>query len=140
MPLTRRTVYPTRSHQTRWRSALVLCMAACAPRQRLGTQEPVRAPKDGYTLGVVAQAAVVMAPAIDPSALKYDALKDLQYLTLGYNGYFMLATHPSSGLRTIKQFFDTGRILGGGASMCKHSHTGTVPRMVTRLRLRTASP
>lgn len=81
--------------------------------QRLGTQALVRAPKDGYTLGVVTQAAVVMAPAIDPAALKYDALKDLQYLTLGYNGYFMLATHPNSGMRTMKQFIDTARAKPG---------------------------
>ncbi|MBN9430756.1 MAG: hypothetical protein J0H09_30045, partial [Burkholderiales bacterium] len=35
--------------------------------QRLGTQTLARAPKDGYTIGVVTQASVVMAPALDPN-------------------------------------------------------------------------
>lgn len=81
--------------------------------QRLGTQALVRAPKDGYTLGVVTQAAVVMAPAIDPGALKYDAMKDLQFLTMGYNGYFMVVTHPNSGFRTLKQFIEAARARPG---------------------------
>ena len=89
--------------------------------QRLGTQALTRAPKDGYTLGVVTQAAVVMAPAIDPGSLKYDALKDLQYLTLGYNGYFMLATHANSGMRTMKQFIDAARARPG---QLKYSSSG----------------
>lgn len=81
--------------------------------QRLGTQALVRAPKDGYTLGVVTQAAVVMAPAIDPAVLKYDAMKDLQYLTMGYNGFFMVVTHPNSGFRTLKQFVEAARARPG---------------------------
>lgn len=81
--------------------------------QRLGTLALARAPRDGYTLGVITQAGVVMAPAIDPAALKYDALKDLQYLTMGYNGYFMLATHPQSGFRTLRQFLDAARARPG---------------------------
>ena len=81
--------------------------------QRLGTQALTRAPKDGYTLGVVTQAGVVMAPAIDPASLRYDAIKDLQDLTMGYNGYFMVVTHPNSGFRTLKQFLDAAKARPG---------------------------
>lgn len=71
--------------------------------QRLGTQLLAQAPKDGYTIGVITQAGAVMAPVLDPK-LRYDALKDFQYLTLGYSGYFILATHPKSGFSTLKDF------------------------------------
>jgi tripartite-type tricarboxylate transporter receptor subunit TctC len=76
--------------------------------QRLGTQLLAQAPKDGYTIGVITQAGAVMAPALDPK-LRYDAIKDFQYLTLGYSGYFILATHPKSGFGTLSEFLARAR-------------------------------
>ena len=76
--------------------------------QRLGTQLLAPAPKDGYTIGVITQAGAVMAPALDPK-LRYDAIKDFQYLTLGYSGYFILATHPKSGFGTLSEFLARAR-------------------------------
>ncbi len=76
--------------------------------QRLGTQLLAQAPKDGYTIGVITQAGAVMAPALDPK-LRYDAIKDFQYLTLGYSGYFILATHPKSGFSTLAEFLAKAR-------------------------------
>ncbi|MGD9942428.1 MAG: Bug family tripartite tricarboxylate transporter substrate binding protein [Burkholderiaceae bacterium] len=88
--------------------------------QRIGTLALVRAPKDGYTIGVVTQASVVMAPALDPQ-LKYDALKDLQYLTHGYGSAFLLATHAKSGIKTTQQLFEAARAKPG---MLKFSSSG----------------
>jgi tripartite-type tricarboxylate transporter receptor subunit TctC len=76
--------------------------------QRLGTQLLAQAPKDGYTIGVITQAGAVMAPVLDPK-LRYDALKDFQYLTLGYSSYFIFATHPKSGFTTLRQFLDRAK-------------------------------
>jgi tripartite-type tricarboxylate transporter receptor subunit TctC len=77
--------------------------------QRIGTLALARAPRDGYTIGVITQAGAVMAPAIDPASLKYDYQKDFQYLTFGYAGPFMLATHAKSGFRTMKEFVALAR-------------------------------
>jgi tripartite-type tricarboxylate transporter receptor subunit TctC len=76
--------------------------------QRLGTQLLAQAPKDGYTIGVITQAGAVMAPVLDPK-LRYDALKDFHYLTLGYSSYFIFATHPKSGFNTLRQFLDRAK-------------------------------
>jgi len=68
--------------------------------QRTGTTMIRRAPKDGYTIGVMTQASGVTTPVLDPNA-GYDPLKDFTLLTLSHYASYVIVTHPSAGLRTL---------------------------------------
>lgn len=72
--------------------------------QRLGTTALLRAPKDGYTFGVLTTANASITPAIDPKA-GYDPLKDLTPLTLAYESPYVVIVHPSLGVRTLAELF-----------------------------------
>jgi len=70
---------------------------------RIGTDALLRAPKDGYTIGVLAQANGAITPALDPNA-GYDVRKDLTLLTLVYETPLVFVVHPSLGVNTITDF------------------------------------
>jgi tripartite-type tricarboxylate transporter receptor subunit TctC len=70
--------------------------------QRIGTDALAKAPKDGYTIGVVTNAGVVAGPALAPS-VPYDALKDFSYLAMVFEAHYLVNTHPGSGIQTLGQ-------------------------------------
>lgn len=70
---------------------------------RIGTDALLRAPKDGYTIGVLAQANGAITPALDPNA-GYDVRKDLTLLMLAYETPLIFVVHPSLGVNTIADF------------------------------------
>lgn len=80
--------------------------------QRIGTAALARAPKDGYIIGVLTQAGVVVAPALD-AATQYDAIKDFTYLTMGYESAFFVTTSPASGFRNLRQLVDQAKAAPG---------------------------
>ena len=76
--------------------------------QRIGTDALAKAPKDGYTIGVVTNAGVVAGPALG-TGLPYDPLKDLTYLSMGFESHYLVNTHPGSGITNLKQLMDRAR-------------------------------
>lgn len=68
--------------------------------QRIGTDALARSPKDGYTIGVVSNAGVVSAPALG-AQITYDAGRDFEYLSMGFESHFIINTHPGSGIKTL---------------------------------------
>ena len=70
---------------------------------RIGTDVLLRAPKDGYTIGVLAQSNAAITPALDPNA-GYDVRKDFTLLTLVYETPLVFVVHPSLGVNTVADF------------------------------------
>lgn len=70
---------------------------------RIGTDVLLRAPKDGYTIGVLAQSNGAITPALDPNA-GYDVRKDFTLLTLVYETPLVFVVHPSLGVNTVGDF------------------------------------
>ena len=68
--------------------------------QRIGTDALAKAPKDGYTIGVVTNAGVVSAPALG-ARINYDAIADFSYLSMGFESHYLINTHPGTGFNTL---------------------------------------
>jgi tripartite-type tricarboxylate transporter receptor subunit TctC len=68
--------------------------------QRIGTEALAKAPKDGYTIGVVTNAGVVSAPALG-ARINYDAVADFTYIAMGFESHYLINTHPGTGIRTL---------------------------------------
>jgi tripartite-type tricarboxylate transporter receptor subunit TctC len=68
--------------------------------QRIGTDALAKAPKDGYTIGVVTNAGVVSAPALG-ARISYDAIADFSYLSMGFESHYLINTHPGTGFNTL---------------------------------------
>lgn len=80
--------------------------------QRIGTGALARAPKDGYTIGALTQAGLVVAPALLPT-IAYDPAKDFSYLTMGYESAFVITTSPSSGIKNLRQLMNQAKASPG---------------------------
>ena len=70
--------------------------------QRIGTEALAKAPKDGYTIGVVTNAGVVSAPALG-ARINYDAVADFTYIAMGLESHYLINTHPGTGIRTLAE-------------------------------------
>jgi len=70
--------------------------------QRIGTDALAKAPKDGYTVGVVSNAGVVSAPALG-ARIGYDAVADFAYLSMGFESHFLINTHPGTGIDSLRE-------------------------------------
>ncbi|MGA1081140.1 MAG: Bug family tripartite tricarboxylate transporter substrate binding protein [Steroidobacteraceae bacterium] len=68
--------------------------------QRIGTDALAKAPKDGYTIGVVTNAGVVSAPALG-AKIGYDPVADFSYLSMGFESHYLINTHPGSGIQNL---------------------------------------
>jgi tripartite-type tricarboxylate transporter receptor subunit TctC len=68
--------------------------------QRIGTDALAKAPKDGYTIGVVTNAGVVSGPALG-ARVAYDAMADFAYLSMGFESHYLINTHPGAGINTL---------------------------------------
>jgi tripartite-type tricarboxylate transporter receptor subunit TctC len=95
--------------------------------QRLGTDALAKSPKDGYTIGVVTNAGVVSGPVL-ASAVPYDPIRDLNYLTLIFESHYLVNTHPASGIKTLGQLLDRakaspGKLNFGSTGMGTGFHT-----------------
>lgn len=85
---------------------------------RIGTEQLVRAPADGYTLGVVVQAVAWMGPMLDP-AVTYQPLTDMTMLALGYESPMILVASPQSGIGSVQALLQAARSQPG-----KLNHAG----------------
>jgi tripartite-type tricarboxylate transporter receptor subunit TctC len=76
--------------------------------QRIGTDALAKAPKDGYTIGVVTNAGVVAGPAL-AARIPYDATRDLSYLVLALESHYLINTPASSGIKSLGQLVDMAK-------------------------------
>jgi tripartite-type tricarboxylate transporter receptor subunit TctC len=79
---------------------------------RIGTDAIRRAPKDGYTIGVMVSASGVNIPALDPK-VSYDPVADFTPLTLGFESYFAIMANPKHGWRTLADLLAAARAKPG---------------------------
>lgn len=70
--------------------------------QRIGNDALAKAPKDGYTIGVVTNAGVVAGPAL-ATGVPYDAIRDFSYLAMSFESPYLVNTHAASGYKTLPQ-------------------------------------
>jgi tripartite-type tricarboxylate transporter receptor subunit TctC len=76
--------------------------------QRIGTEALAKAPKDGYTLGVVTNAGVVAGPAL-AARMPYDASRDFSYLVLALESHYLINAAANSGIKSLPQLVDMAR-------------------------------
>ncbi|MBU3737770.1 MAG: tripartite tricarboxylate transporter substrate binding protein, partial [Rhodoferax sp.] len=97
--------------------------------QRIGTEAMAKAPKDGYTIGVITNAGVVSGPVL-ANAVPYDPIRDISYLTMIFESHYLINTHPGSGIKTLAQLVDKaratpGKLNFGSTGMGTGFHTAT---------------
>jgi len=97
--------------------------------QRIGTDALAKAPKDGYTIGVITNAGVVSGPVLATN-VPYDPVRDLSYLTLIFESHYLVNTHPASGIKTLPQLLEQakaspGKIKFGSTGMGTGFHLAT---------------
>ena len=97
--------------------------------QRIGTDALAKAPKDGYTIGVITNAGVVSGPVLAQN-VPYDPVKDLSYLTMIFESHYLVNTHPASGIKTLPQLLEQakaspGKIKFGSTGMGTGFHLAT---------------
>jgi tripartite-type tricarboxylate transporter receptor subunit TctC len=72
----------------------------------LGTRVLVNAPKDGYTIGIPNNAALVFRSIIDPKSASYDPLKDLTPLGLAMRTPSILAVGSNQPFKTFPEMVE----------------------------------
>jgi len=75
---------------------------------RIGTEQLLRSPADGYTIEVVVQAVAWMGPLLDP-AVTYQPLTDMTMLALAYENPMILVASPQSGIKSVDDLLRAAR-------------------------------
>jgi tripartite-type tricarboxylate transporter receptor subunit TctC len=68
--------------------------------QRIGTEQVARAPRDGYTLGVVTTTGFVVGPVLASKA-SYDPLTDFTPITMCTEAPYLLVARADAGVRSV---------------------------------------
>lgn len=76
--------------------------------QKIGTLSMLRAPKDGYTIGMVSPASLTINPLMDQS-VGYDPLKDFTFLTYAVESPLVVMVHPTLPVRSMQELIAYGR-------------------------------
>jgi len=72
----------------------------------LGTDQVAKAPKDGYTIGLPNNAALVVRALVDPTGTNYDAFKDLTPLGLAMRSPSILAVGAEAPFRNFREMVE----------------------------------
>ena len=75
---------------------------------RLGTEQIMRAPKDGHTIGAMVSASGVNIPALDPR-VAYDPLRDFTLLTIAFDSNYVIVVNPDTGIKNMADLIEVGR-------------------------------
>lgn len=75
---------------------------------RIGTEQLLRSPKDGYTIGVVSQANSWLNPLLDPAS-NYEPLKDFSLISIAYEATMILVAKPSLGVKNLSDLITLAR-------------------------------
>ena len=96
---------------------------------RIAAELVARAPKDGYTLLLGSAATLITGPALDADR-KYDPVKDFAPITLAGTTAYILVTHPSLPVKTVRDLISLakaspGRIAFATTGQGGPAHLGT---------------
>jgi len=75
----------------------------------LGTDLVVKAPKDGHTLLLTNNAALVFRTVLDPNTATYDPFRDLTPLALAMRSPSILVANPEQPYRNFKEMVEYGK-------------------------------
>jgi tripartite-type tricarboxylate transporter receptor subunit TctC len=96
----------------------------------IAAQYVLKSAPDGYTLLLANNASQVMAPVTTP--IKYDAVKDFQYLGMAASVNNVLVIHPSVKARTLKELIALARANPGKINFAS-SGVGGSPHLAAEL-------
>lgn len=96
---------------------------------RIAAELVARSPKDGYTLLLGSAATLITGPALDLDR-KYDPVKDFAPISLAGTTAYMLVTHPSLPVKTVRDLIglakaSPGRIAYATTGQGGPAHLGT---------------
>lgn len=96
---------------------------------RIAAELVARSPKDGYTLLLGSAATLITGPALDADR-KYDPVKDFAPISLAGTTAYMLVTHPSLPVKTVRDLISLakagpGRIAYATTGQGGPAHLGT---------------
>jgi tripartite-type tricarboxylate transporter receptor subunit TctC len=96
---------------------------------RIAAELVARSPKDGYTLLLGSAATLITGPALDADR-KYDPVKDFAPISLAGTTAYMLVTHPSLPVMTVRDLISLakaspGRIAYATTGQGGPAHLGT---------------
>jgi len=96
---------------------------------RIAAELVARSPKDGYTLLLGSAATLITGPALDADR-KYDPVKDFAPISLAGTTAYMLVTHPSLPVKTVRELISLakaspGRIAYATTGQGGPAHLGT---------------
>ena len=95
----------------------------------IGTELALKSPPDGYTL-LLTSGSYTVAPSL--YKLKYDALADMTPIIQADDGPFVVATHPSLPVATIKQLVTLAKTRPGQITYAS-SGIGSISHLSTEL-------
>ncbi|MFL6566416.1 MAG: Bug family tripartite tricarboxylate transporter substrate binding protein, partial [Burkholderiales bacterium] len=75
----------------------------------LGTELVVKAPKDGHTILLTNNAALVFRTVLDPKTATYDPFHDLTPLALAMRSPSVLVANPEQPYRSFKEMIEYGK-------------------------------
>ena len=87
---------------------------------RIAAELVARAPKDGYMLLLESAATLITGPALDADR-KYDPVRDFAPITLAGTTAYILVTHPSLPVRTVRDLIGLAK---GGPDRIAYATTG----------------
>lgn len=76
---------------------------------RIAAELVLRSPKDGYTIFQASVSPLITGPALYPDLTNYDPIKDFAPITLNATTAYILASHPSVPVRTVKELLQIAR-------------------------------
>src|SRR6187455_1790135 len=79
---------------------------------RIAAEFVARSPKDGYTLLLGSAATLITGPALDADR-KYDPVKDFASVSLAGTTAYMLVTHPSLPVKTVRDLVSLAKARPG---------------------------
>ena len=96
---------------------------------RIAAELVARSPKDGYTLLLGSAATLITGPALDADR-KYDPVRDFAPITLAGTTAYMLVTHPSLPVKSVRDLINLakaspGRIAYATTGQGGPAHLGT---------------
>jgi len=80
----------------------------------IGTEAIVRAPPDGYTIGMATTTTLATAPVLTPK-LTYDPVNDVAPISLVGVSPYVLVAHPGVPARVLQDFVDAEQLTGRGS-------------------------
>lgn len=105
----------------------------------IGSEVVMRSPPDGYTLAMAAVSSHSIAPAVRPTTMPYDVLRDFTTIGRACTSTNFIVVHPSVPARDLKELIAFSKTVPGGVSFSSGG-TGSSNHLAGEmLRIRTGA-